>query len=197
MKWENRNCLECPSPDQRQVQKIDASAAKPTAKGSLRWADTDISYRRAYRYQVAVVDERGNRVSFSNPAIAKVYPGPAAPVDVTAATQPQGVLIQWKPVLKDLEGKNMDAANVSFRVERLSGEKGWEKCTPSPVKGNAYYDQAIAAEQTYSYRIVPAFWVDEVYIYGEPSSTIMVKGPESVPPPPPNKVWITPAHGAA
>ncbi len=75
------------------------------ATASLRWVDTKISYRRAFRYQVAVMDEKGNSLSLSNPAIAKVYPGPAAPVDVTAATQPQGILIQWKPVLKDLEGK--------------------------------------------------------------------------------------------
>ncbi len=76
---------------------------------------------------------------------------------------------------------------VSFRVERLSGEKGWEKASPSPVKGNAYYDQAIAAEQSYSYRVVPVLFMDEVSICGEPSSTILAKGPESVPPPPPDK----------
>ncbi|MGA2403782.1 MAG: hypothetical protein ABSG91_19090 [Syntrophobacteraceae bacterium] len=196
LKWENRNCLECPAPDQRQVQRIDASAAKAALKGSLRWADTDISYRRAFRYQIAVVDEKGKTVSLSDPAIAKVYPGPAAPVNVTAATQPQGILTQWKPVLKDLEGNNLDAVSVSFRVERLSGEKGWEKSSPSPVKGSAYYDQTIAAEQSYSYRVVPVLYIDEVAIYGEPSSTILVKGPESVPPPPPDRVWITPARGA-
>ncbi len=196
LKWENRGCLECPAPDQHQVQKIDIAAAKAVSDGKFRWTDNDVSYRRALRYQVAVLDDKGNQLSLSNPAIAKVYPGPAAPVNVTAAIQPQGVLLSWKPVLKDLEGNNLDAASVSFRVERSSGEKAWEKASPSPVKGNSYYDQAIASEQSYSYRVVPVLNIDETSIYGEPSSTILVKAPEAMAPPPPDKVWITPGRGA-
>jgi hypothetical protein len=195
LKWENRDCLECPSPDQQQVQSIDAASAKPGVDGKLRWSDTDVSYHRAFRYQIAFVDEKGNYISVSNMAIAKVYAGPMAPVNLTAATQPQGILIQWKPVLKDLEGNNLDTARESFRVERLSAEKGWERASPVYIKGNAYYDQAIAPEQSYSYRVVPVLFIDDVYIYGEPSSTILAKGPESLPPPPPDRVWITPAHG--
>ena len=196
LKWENRNCLECPAPDQQQVQRIDIAAAKAASEGKFRWTDTDISYHRAFRYQIAVVDEKGNRLSFSNPAIAKVYPGPAAPVNITAATQPQGVLVSWKPVFKDLEGNNLDAASMSFRVERRMGEKAWEKASPSYVKGNSYYDQAIASEQSYSYRVIPVLNIDDTSIYGEPSSTILVKAPEAMTPPPPGKVWITPARGA-
>jgi hypothetical protein len=105
-------------------------------------------------------------------------------------------MIQWKPVLKDIEGGNLEAASVSFLVQRLSGEKGWEKASPTYIKGNAYYDQGIASGQSYSYRVVPLLFTDGVYIYGEPSSTVLIKGPESLPPPPPGKVWITPAHGA-
>jgi hypothetical protein len=196
LKWENRNCLECPPPDQERVQSIDAASAKPGGDGKLRWVDTTVSYRRAFRYQVAVTDERGEPVSLSNPAIAKVYPGPAAPVNLAAATQPNGVLLQWKPVLKDLEGNNLDEASVSFRIERLYGDKGWEKATPSFIKGNAYNDQAVAPGQSYSYRVVAVLYTDEVYSFGETSSTVQAKGPESVLPPPPDKVWMTPAHGA-
>jgi len=196
LKWENRNCLECPAPDQQQIQSIDASAAKAVSEGKFRWTDTNISYHRAFRYQIAVVDEKGNRMSLSNPAVAKVYPGPAAPVNVTAATQPHGVLVSWKPVLKDLEGNNLDAASMSFRVERLSGEKAWEKASPSPVKGNSYFDQAVASELNYSYRVVPVLNIDDTDINGEPSSTVLVKAPEAMTPPPPDKVWITPARGA-
>jgi len=195
LKWENRNCLECPVPDQRRVQNISGAAAKPDANAKLRWADADVSYRRAFRYQIAIVDEKGDTASLSNPATAKVYPGPAAPVNVAAATQPQGVLIQWQPVLKDLEGKNLDAASVSSFVERLSGENTWEKASPSAVKGDIYYDQTVASGQSYTYRVVPALFTDGVYIYGDPSPTVLAKGPEAVPPPPPGKVWITPAHG--
>jgi hypothetical protein len=195
VKWENRDCLECPSPDMRPVQRMDV-AAKPGPDGKLRWADTDISYHRAFRYQITVVDVRGNSLSLSNPATAIIYPGPAAPVNVVAATQPQGILIQWKPVLKDLEGKDLQGANVSFRVERMSGEKGWEKASPSPVKGNSYYDQAISPDQSYSYRVVPVLYIDGEAVFGEPSATVLVKGPESIPPAPPDKVWVVPAHGA-
>jgi hypothetical protein len=196
LKWENRNCLECPTPEQQRVQDIDAAAAKPGEDGKFRWVDTNVSYRRAFRYQVAVTNEKGEPLSHSNPAIAKVYPGPAAPLDLAAATQPNGILIQWKPPLKDLEGNNLDASSVSFRVERLSGEKGWEKAAPSLLKGNAYLDQSVAPVQSYSYRVVAALFTDGVSILGVPSLTIYAKGPESVQPPPPGRVWITPAHGA-
>jgi hypothetical protein len=196
VKWENRGCLECPSTETRPVQKIDAAAAKPGPDGKLRWIDTDVSYHRAFRYQISVLDDRGTSLSLSNPGLAKVYPGPAAPVNVVAMTQPQGILIQWKPVLKDLEGKDLQGTSVSFRVERLHGDRGWEKASPSFVKGNSYYDQAISPEQNYSYRIVPVLYIDDVYIFGEPSATVLAKGPESIPPAPPEKVWAVPAKGA-
>jgi hypothetical protein len=196
LNWEKRSCLECPPTEQQRVYNIDASAIEPGGAGKLRWLDTDISYRRAFRYQVTVTDEKGEQLSLSNPAIAKVYPGPAAPVNITAATQAQGILIQWKPTMKDIEGNNLDASSESFRVERLSGEKGWTKAAPSFVKGNAYLDQSVASGQSYSYRVVAALYTDGVYILGETSAAVQVKGPESVQPPPPGKVWITPAHGA-
>ena len=196
VKWENRGCLECQPTDQRIIQRLDAATAKPGPDGKLRWADTDVSYRRAFRYQISVLDDKGSSLSLSNPALAKVYPGPAAPVSVVAVSQPHGILIQWKPVLKDLEGKDLQATSVSFRVERLSGDRGWEKASPSYVKGNSYYDQAISPELNYSYRIVPVLYIDEVYIFGEPSATVLAKGPESIPPAPPEKVWVVPANGA-
>src|SRR5208337_3312290 len=99
-------CLECPAPDQQTLHNIDA-AAKPGVDGKFRWDDANVCYRRAFRYQVVAMDEKGNPLSLSNPTTAKVYPGPVAPANVTAATQPRGVLVQWKPVLIDLEGKNL------------------------------------------------------------------------------------------
>ncbi len=192
--WENRNCLECPPPQQQLVLKMDAAAVKPGGDGKIRWVDTNVSYRRVFRYQITLEDEKGLPVSLSNPAIAKVLPGPTAPVNLTATTQPQGIMIQWKPALKDIEGNNIDVSNESFRLERLSGEKGWEKAGPSFLKTDAYLDQSVAPGQSYMYRVVGALYADEVYILGEPSATTQAKGPESVQPPPPGRVWITPAH---
>jgi hypothetical protein len=168
---------------------------KPAPDGKFRWIDTDFSYRRAFRYLVSVLGEKDSPISLSNPAIAKVYPGPVAPVNLVAVTQPQGILVQWKPVLKDVEGKDLQGATLSFRVERLSGEKGWEKASPSAVKGNSYYDQTIAQGQSYTYRVIPVLFIDEVSIFGEPSATVLAKGPETMPPSPPEKVWIVPAQG--
>ncbi len=196
LKWENRDCLECPTADQREVQSIDASAAKaPMTDGKLRWTDTGVSYRRAFRYQISIIDEKGNPLSVSNPAIAKVYPGPAAPVSLSAATQPQGILINWKSVSRDIEGNNLKG-DLSFRVERRSGDKNWEKASPTLVKGNSFLDQSVAAEHGYNYRIVPVLTIDNTNVFGEPSSPVMAKAPESVPPPPPASVWVVPAHGA-
>ncbi len=196
LKWENRDCLECPTVDQREVQSIDASAARaPLVEGRLRWTDTDVSYRRAFRYQISIMDEKGKQLSVSNPAIAKVFPGPVAPVNLTAATQPQGILINWKPVLKDIEGNNLKG-DLSFRIERLSGEKSWERASPSLVKGNSYLDQSVASERGYSYRVVPVLFIDNSAVYGEPSAQVVAKAPNSVPPPPPASVWVVPAHGA-
>lgn len=195
LKWDNRNCLECPNPDHRPVQRLDAFSVKPDPDGKVHWSDSDIGYHRAFRYQISLVDEKGNTVSLSNPAIAKIYAGPQAPVNVTAMTQPKGILIQWKPVLKDLEGKDLHSINVSFRVERSHGDKGWEKASPAPVKGNSFYDQSISQEQIYNYRIIPVLYTDETSIFGETSGTVSAKGPESMPPSPPEKVWVVPAHG--
>jgi hypothetical protein len=116
-------------------------------------------------------------------------------VNLVAMTQPQGILLQWKPVLKDLEGKDLQGTSVSFRVERLFDEKSWQKAAPSYVKGNSYYDQSVAPEHGYTYRIVPVLFADDVYIFGEPSANVSAKGPESMPPTPPSKVWIIPAQG--
>lgn len=192
--WEKRNCLECPPSTQQQVESIDASAAQPGPGGRLHWTDPDVALHRAYRYQVALVNDHGISVSLSNPVIAKIYPGPVAPVDVTATTQPRGILIRWKQAPSDLAGNPIKPEDLSFRVQRRSGAGGWEDVSPL-VKGDAYYDQQIAPGQGYTYRIAPVRYIDEENVYGEPSREISTRGPHSVLPPPPGKVWVTPGQG--
>jgi hypothetical protein len=195
LKWDIRTCLECPSADMQKVGSIDA-ATRPGADGRIRWIDTTVCSRQAYRYQVAMLDERGSVVSVSNQATAIVYPAPAAPVDITATPQQNGILVGWKPVFKDIEGGSLDPASVSFQVERRSSEeKGWEKASPALVKASPYLDQTIASDLTYSYRVVAVLFIDNTYIYGEPSGSVLAKARGAVPPPPPQKVWVTPAHG--
>ncbi|MCE5336247.1 MAG: hypothetical protein LLG06_16820 [Desulfobacteraceae bacterium] len=196
--WDSRNCMDCPGTSQHEVQSIDAATAAKMvspADRRLKWADPNVVVRHAYRYQVAVSDASGTPISMSNPIVAKVYPSPAAPANVAAATQQQGVLIRWKPVNKDSEGHNVQG-DLSFRVERMSDGKGWEKASPAPVKGNTFLDQLIASDQNYSYRVVPVLFIENSSILGEPSQVVLVKSPEMVLPPPPAKVWIVPAKGA-
>ncbi|MHC1726361.1 MAG: hypothetical protein AB9866_10190 [Syntrophobacteraceae bacterium] len=198
LKWENRNCLECPAPDQVEIHGIDsasASAIATAANGKLLWTDTNIVPHRAYRYQVVLQDRAANPLTLSNAAIAKVYPAPAAPLNLAAATQPQGILLNWKGVPKDTEGQKLQGELV-FRIERLAADKGWEKASPASIKGNSYLDQTIGSDLNYSYRVIPALVVDNTTILGEPSAVVLARSPESVPPPPPAKVWIVPAKGA-
>jgi hypothetical protein len=191
--WDKRNCLECPPVSQMQVQTIDAAAAKPGPDGKLRWTDPVVSYHRAYRYQIAIISGSGQSVSLSNPVIAKIYPGPTAPVDITATTQQRGVLLEWKQTPKDIEGKHIEPSTLSFRVQRLTGAGVWKDVSPL-VKGEAYYDQEVAPARSSTFRIVAAREIDGENVYGEPSSSITAMGPQSAPPPPPGRVWVVPAR---
>ena len=174
---------------------IDAAAAKPGPDGRLRWTDRDVSYQRAYRYQISLINDHGLSVSLSDPVIAKVYPGPVAPVGLTAIAQQRGILIRWNQAPKDIEGKPIDPLTLSFRVQRLSGTGAWKDVSPL-VKGDAYFDQEITPGQSSTYRVLPVRYMDGENVYGEPSSGVFPpRGRSRAPPPPPSKVWTIPAHG--
>jgi hypothetical protein len=192
--WDKRNCLECPPPAQLQVRSIDAATAKPGPDGRLRWTDSAVCMHNAYRYQVALVNDSGTTVSLSDPVIAKMYPGPVAPVALTAATQQQGILLEWKQAPRDLEGHPVEPTSLSFRVQRLTSADVWKDVSPL-VKGEAYYDRDVTPGQKSAYRVVPARDIDGEQVYGEPSASVTAMGPISAPPPPPGRVWIVPAHG--
>lgn len=197
LKWENRNCPECPGITQHQVQSIDQATAEKALSSpdrKLHWLDANVAPYRAYRYQVAIHDAKDHPLTLSGSAIAKVYPAPAAPLNVTTLTQPQGILIQWKPVAKDAQGNNLQG-DLGFRVERMGPNKPWEKASPV-IKANSFLDQGVASEQSYSYRVLPVMTVDNTTILGEPSAPALAKAPESVLPPPPNTVWVVPVKGA-
>ncbi len=192
--WAKRNCLECPPPAQLQVETMDGATAKPGPDGRLGWSDHKVCDHKAFRYQIAIIDDKGNTVSHSNPVIAKIYPGPVAPVGLRAATQQQGILIEWKQSPKDIEGHDIKPFTLSFRVQRLSSTDIWKDVSPL-VKGDAYYDRQVIPGQKSVYRVVPVRHIDAENVYGEPSGKISVMGPRSAPPPPPGKVWAVPVHG--
>lgn len=199
MKWDNRNCPDCPGiSEQREIQFLDAVSAEKAVSPTdsrIHWTDSSTALHHAYRYQVAVQNADGGTISVSSSATAKIYPGPAAPQNVTAATQQQGIMIQWKPATKDIEGHDIQG-DLAFQVERLIQGKGWQKASPSAVRGNSYLDQAIASEQNYSYRVVPVLLIDNTSIYGELSPVALARAPDTLLPPPPNTIWVVPAKGA-
>jgi len=199
VKWESSNCPDCPGvSEQHEAQFFDAVSAEKAVSASdhkIHWVDSNTALHHAYRYQIAVQDAKGSTVSLSPAVTARIYPGPTAPVNLSATPQPQGILIQWKPTTKDVEGHDIKG-DLSFRVERLIQDKGWEKASPVTIKGNSYLDQSIASEQNYSYRVVPVLQIDNASIFGESSSVVLARAPEAVLPPPPNNVWVVPAKGA-
>ncbi|MCL5406131.1 MAG: fibronectin type III domain-containing protein [Deltaproteobacteria bacterium] len=192
--WKKRNCLQCPPPAELQVQSIAAATAEPGPDGKLHWTDHDVSYHQAYRYQIALINNRGVTLSHSNPVIAKIYPGPVGPEDLTAITQQLGILLRWKQTPRDTQGHPIDASTISFRVQRLTAAGAWKDVSPL-VRGDAYYDQQLSPGQSFTYRVVAVRYIDGENVYGEPSSRITVMGPQSMPPPPPGSVWTVPTHG--
>lgn len=199
VKWESSNCPDCPGgSEQREAHFFDAASAEKAVSSSdhkIHWIDSNAAPHHAYRYQIAVQDAQGSTVALSPAVTARIYPGPAAPVNISATPQPQGILIQWKPTAKDVEGHDIKG-DLSFRVERLLQDKGWEKASPTTIKDNSYLDQAIASEQNYSYRVVPVLLTDNTSIFGEPSSIVLARATEAVLPPPPNNIWAVPTKGA-
>ena len=195
--WENRACAECPGVAQQEVQRLDVASAQKTlsADKKIKWTDSNVAVRKAYRYQIALTQADGTPLTLSNPAVAAVFPAPVAVVGVGAMTQPNGILIQWKPVSKDIEGNKLQGELV-FQVERTAGDKTWERVSPAQLKGNSFLDQSIASEQNYSYRVIPVLIVENNPVYGEPSQVAIARAPESVLPPPPANVWSVPAKGA-
>lgn len=196
-KWENRNCLDCPTPTEQEMQTINPSRPEPARRegNKLVWTDKAVAPQHAYRYKISIIDARKRSISVSNPAMVKVVSPPAALKSLTAATQPKGILLQWKPPGKDDQGLALQG-DLFFLVERTSPGGAWEKLSNVLIRGNSFLDSAVASNQVYSYRVTPYLNYEETTILGEPSTFQQAKAPHSLPPPPPNKVWVIPAKGA-
>lgn len=197
LKWENRNCADCPPPLQQEVQVIDPTFPEPAviSGNKMIWTDTAVSRQHAYRYQVVIRDKQGRPSVFSNPVVARVLAPPALVTGTAAATGPQGIMLQWKPPKTDDQGQALKG-DLHFEIERTLNGKTWERVNAVPIKANNFLDQGVAAEQTYEYRVVPVLTFEETAMLGEPSELVRVRAPEALPPPPPGTVWVIPAKGA-
>jgi hypothetical protein len=196
--WENRNCLNCPGSTQQEVQTIHPARPAPAVRegNGFVWIDKVVSTQRAYRYQIVVRDPKKQPLSSSNTAVAKVLAPPPELKNLASTTEPRGIFLQWKPgPVKTPKGAS-SPGEVEFQVERHAPGGTWEKLSAVPVRGNSFLDSAVAAAQTYDYRVTPVYLFEDTLILGEPSEFRQAKAPDAVPPPPPGTVWVLPVKGA-
>ena len=196
--WGNRNCPDCPASSQQEVLTIDPMRPAPAVREGnvFSWTDTVVSAQHAYRYQIVVRDRKNQSFSSSNPSVAKVLAPPPALKNLAAAPEPRGVALQWKATAAKTTQGQVSPGEVQFLIERHSQNGPWEKLSAVPVKGSTFLDSAVAAGQTYDYRVTPVFVFEDTLILGEPSVSSQVKAPDAVPPPPPGNVWVIPVKGA-
>ena len=196
--WDKRNCLECPVPeaDQQILQRIDLTYPEPAdaPQQNLTVVDTQVSANHAYRYQVAFRDNKDRVLSLSNPVIAKVVTPPPPPLDFTAGKQAEGIQLHWKVPKKNVQQQSING-EVQFEVQRRSMEGTWESISPAPVKGDSFFDSAVASNRLYDYRVFSVLSFEGTPIISEPSPVRQVKAPGALPPPPPGTVWVIPAGG--
>jgi hypothetical protein len=197
LKWENRGCLDCPAPPFQEVAHVDPARPAPAVadKDRFVWLDPSVTVQHAYRYQIFLVDRKGHQISSSRAVIAKVVPTPSAPRDLQAKTEPQGIILQWKPTTKDEQGKALQG-DLEFIIERHAPGGSWEKVSPVAIRANTFMDPAVASAETYDYRVVPVLVFEGTAIAGEPAVVRLVKAPDALPPPPPKTVWVVPAKGS-
>jgi hypothetical protein len=197
IKWENRNCLECPAQFQDK-QVIETLHPEPAVRAGNKytWVDSNVSRDHAYRYQIGIRNVQRRIVSVSNPATAKVVATPGTVPNVTAATEGQGILLRWQRPQMD-KTRTATPGQVKFLVERAPAGKTskWETISPVPVDGGEFLDTTVASNQNYDYRVTPVLVFEETNVFGEASSVQHGRAPDTVTPPPPQSVWVIPGKG--
>lgn len=195
--WEDRNCLNCPPANQREIQRIDPSAPPAGVIDGQKvvWTDTAVSMQHAYRYQVLIQDEKGRSLSSSSVLTARVIPAPAPLKRLGAAKDPQGILLEWKASTKDQRGRNLPG-ELQFIIERQSPKGGWGEISILPVKSKNFLDASVVSNQSYNYRITPFLVFEQTRVLGESAVIENAMAPGALPPPPPGTVWVIPGKGA-
>jgi hypothetical protein len=197
IKWENRNCLDCPAQFQDK-QVVDVIRPEPAVRAGNKytWIDSNVSPDHAYRYQIGIRNVQRRIVSVSNAALAKVVTTPGAVPSVTAATEGQGILLRWQRPQMD-KARSAMPGQVKFLVERTAAGKTpkWETISPVPVDGGEFLDITVASNQNYDYRVTPVVVFEETNVLGEASAVQHARAPDTVIPPPPQSVWVIPAKG--
>lgn len=198
LNWGNRNCLDCPTPSQQEVQTLDPANPAPAIRegNTFVWLDTVVSPQHAYRYQIIVRDRNRHQLSTSNPSVVKVIAPPPPLKNLAVGSDPRGISLHWKAAGTKSAPGGPAPEEVQFMIERHGSDGAWEKLSTMPVKGATFLDSAVASGQTYDYRVTPAYLFEESLILGEPTVFRQARAPDAVPPPPPGNVWVIPVKGA-
>lgn len=198
VQWENRNCLTCPPLSQQQVQILDPVHPTPAVQtgNRLTWTDGVTTVNRAYRYQIVVKDSKKHVISQSNPVVAKIIAPPPPVSNLSAVTEPRGILLSWRCAAPKAGASSTGDPEIQFVVERRSTENEWSQLGTLPIKGNSFLDAAVASEHSYDYRVTPAYLFEGSLVLGESAVFRQAKAPGALPPPPPATVWVIPVKGA-
>ncbi|MCE5243283.1 MAG: hypothetical protein ABFD98_03960 [Syntrophobacteraceae bacterium] len=193
VRWENRNCAECPAAVQQEIVTIDPTFPEQARieDQKIVWIDSAVAVEHAYRYQVRLHDMKGVQLAISSPIVAKVVPTPPALKKLVAMTDQQGILLQWKGANKDERGRPLKG-DIQYVIERKAQDGPWTQVSNIPVKASPYLDQNMASEQAYDYRVTPMILFENTVVLGEPAVSPRVKSPGALPPPPPKTVWVVP-----
>lgn len=189
--WDRRDCLECPPTAQESIHVVDPAYPESAVigKGRVTWVDHDVTDRHAYRYQIGLLDRRGQAISTSNPAVAAILPAPPPPADLVAGKEAQGILLKWKSPRTTVKGE------LEFEIERRPVSGSWDKISPAPVKGNSFFDATAVSRQLYDYRVVSILLAGNTTVLGQAATAANVRAPAALPPPPPQTVYAIPDQG--
>ncbi|MGV8075165.1 MAG: hypothetical protein AB2L11_11485 [Syntrophobacteraceae bacterium] len=196
LKWDNRNCLDCPTGSRQEVLQVDPAYPEPARieNNKIVWTDIVVSKQNAYRYQVSVHEKRGRQLSISNAVIAKVVPAPLPIKDLQVNADQRGIMVQWKTTGKNEKSEPVQG-DLQFILERQTPGGVWDKALPVPLKANNYLDKSVASNQLYNYRVTPELVFEGTLIVGETSESLQVQAHGAVAPPPPKAVWVIPTKG--
>jgi hypothetical protein len=196
IRWEDRNCPTCPGQPLQEVQAVNPAHPEPASirAGKIVWQDRNVVLGNAYRYQVAVLDQKGRALSHSNFSSVKIIPPPAEPQDLRAEPTRKGIVLTWKMPRQPRKPKTPQG-ELQFIVDRRLEGGAWERISPVPITGATFTDSAIMPSQFYDYKVIPLAIEDGASMQGNPAAIGHVQAPDEAPPSPPSSAWVLPAKG--
>jgi hypothetical protein len=134
------------------------------------WLDNTAQFGRGYIYTVTALAQREPAVESAIGSEHEVryqdrFP-PGIPAELVALTEPGRVRLVWRPV---------DAGDLAgYIVYRRSGNGSFERIVAQPLTAPEYNDKAVAAGQTYAYRVTA---IDKTGNESDPGAEVRAQVP--------------------